>query len=69
MIILIRSLSTGKILKRELRAGNLCIIRQIRFMIKKPVGKDVYFISGYNAPNFRLCKTNLENPDFKTRKF
>ena len=32
---------------------------------KKPVGKDVYFISGYNAPNFRLCKTNLENPDFK----
>ena len=32
---------------------------------KKPVGKDVYFMSGYNAPNFRLCKTNLENPDFK----
>ena len=32
---------------------------------KKPVGKDVYFISGYNAPNFRLCKTNLENPNFK----
>ncbi|RNA61961.1 prolyl oligopeptidase [Chryseobacterium nematophagum] len=33
---------------------------------KKPVGKEVYFISGYNSPNFRLCKTSLEKPDFKS---
>ncbi|MBT2620978.1 prolyl oligopeptidase family serine peptidase [Chryseobacterium sp. ISL-6] len=32
---------------------------------KKPVGKEVYFMSGYNSPNFKLCKTDLEKPDFK----
>lgn len=32
---------------------------------KEPVGKEVYFMSGYNSPNFKLCKTNLEKPDFK----
>ncbi|WP_407508890.1 prolyl oligopeptidase family serine peptidase [Elizabethkingia anophelis] len=32
---------------------------------KKPVGKDIYFMSGYHASNFKLCKTNLENPNFK----
>lgn len=32
---------------------------------KKPIGQEIYFISGYNAPNFTLCKTNLENPDFR----
>ncbi|PTT40190.1 prolyl oligopeptidase, partial [Chryseobacterium sp. HMWF028] len=32
---------------------------------KKPIGKEVYFMSGYNSPNFKLCKTNLDKPDFK----
>ncbi|AYN00926.1 prolyl oligopeptidase family serine peptidase [Chryseobacterium sp. 3008163] len=32
---------------------------------KKPLGKELYFMSGYNSPNFKLCKTNLEKPDFK----
>lgn len=32
---------------------------------KKPIGKEVYFMSGYNSPNFKLCKTSLDQPDFK----
>lgn len=28
-------------------------------------GNDLYFLSGYNSPNFKLCKTNIKNPDFK----
>ncbi|MDQ0065158.1 prolyl oligopeptidase family serine peptidase [Chryseobacterium lathyri] len=28
-------------------------------------GDDLYFLSGYNSPNFKLCKTNIKNPDFK----
>jgi prolyl oligopeptidase len=35
---------------------------------KMPMGKEVYFMSGYNSPNFKLCKTNLEKPDFKNPK-
>ncbi|WBV55823.1 prolyl oligopeptidase family serine peptidase [Chryseobacterium daecheongense] len=29
------------------------------------VGDEIYFLSGYNSPNFKLCKTNVQNPDFK----
>ncbi|MBK1895387.1 prolyl oligopeptidase family serine peptidase [Chryseobacterium paridis] len=32
---------------------------------KKPIGDEVYFMSGYNSPNFKLCKTNLGKPDFR----
>lgn len=28
-------------------------------------GNDIYFLSGLNSPNYKLCKTNLANPDFK----
>ncbi|UCA60124.1 prolyl oligopeptidase family serine peptidase [Chryseobacterium rhizoplanae] len=28
-------------------------------------GNDLYFLSGYNSPNFKLCRTNIKNPDFK----
>lgn len=28
-------------------------------------GNDLYFLSGYNSPNFKLCKTNITNPNFK----
>ena len=29
------------------------------------VGNEMYFLSGLNSPNYKLCKTNLSNPDFK----
>lgn len=29
------------------------------------VGEEIIFLSGYNSPNYKLCKTNLKNPDFK----
>lgn len=28
-------------------------------------GNDLYFLSGYNSPNFKLCRTNIKTPDFK----
>ncbi len=28
-------------------------------------GNDLYFLSGYNSPNFKLCKTNITHPNFK----
>lgn len=28
-------------------------------------GNDLYFLSGHNSPNFKLCKTNITNPNFK----
>jgi len=32
---------------------------------KQPAGKKVYFMSGYNSPNFKLCVTDLDKPDFR----
>jgi len=31
----------------------------------KLLGDDIIFLSGYNSPNFKLCKTNFKNLDFK----
>ncbi len=28
-------------------------------------GKDFYFLSAFNTPNYKLCKTSFNNPDFK----
>ncbi len=28
-------------------------------------GKDFYFLSALNSPNYKLCKTSFENPDFQ----
>ncbi|MGG7471447.1 prolyl oligopeptidase family serine peptidase [Chryseobacterium arthrosphaerae] len=28
-------------------------------------GDEIIFFSGYNSPNYKLCKTNIRNPDFK----
>ncbi|ANF52983.1 prolyl oligopeptidase [Chryseobacterium glaciei] len=28
-------------------------------------GDDLYFLSGYNSPNYKLCKTNIKQPNFK----
>lgn len=28
-------------------------------------GNDIYFLSGYNSPNYKLCKTNIANKNFK----
>ncbi|WP_312994178.1 prolyl oligopeptidase family serine peptidase [Chryseobacterium flavum] len=28
-------------------------------------GDDLYFLSGYNSPNYKLCKTSIKHPDFK----
>ncbi|MEO1485706.1 MAG: prolyl oligopeptidase family serine peptidase [Bacteroidota bacterium] len=28
-------------------------------------GKDIVFLTAYQAPNFKICKTSLENPDFE----
>jgi prolyl oligopeptidase len=28
-------------------------------------GDTIYFLSGYNSPNFKLCKTSINAPDFK----
>ncbi|MCL8535320.1 prolyl oligopeptidase family serine peptidase [Chryseobacterium gallinarum] len=28
-------------------------------------GNDIYFLSGYNSPNYKLCKTNFTNRNFK----
>lgn len=28
-------------------------------------GNDIYFLSGYNSSNFKLCKTSVQNPNFK----
>lgn len=28
-------------------------------------GNDLYFLSGHNSPNFKLCRTNIANPNFK----
>ncbi len=32
----------------------------------KLVDNDIYFLSGYNSPNFKLCKTNMTTREFKT---
>ncbi|ATL43777.1 prolyl oligopeptidase family serine peptidase [Elizabethkingia sp. HX WHF] len=32
----------------------------------KLVDNDIYFLSGYNSPNFKLCKTNMTTRKFKT---
>lgn len=29
------------------------------------VGNEIYFLSALNSPNYKLCKTDLTNPDFK----
>lgn len=29
------------------------------------LGDDIYFLSGYGSPNFKLCKTNINTPNFK----
>lgn len=31
----------------------------------KLVGDEIIFLSGYNSPNFKLCKTNITNSNFK----
>lgn len=28
-------------------------------------GDDLYFLSGYNSSNFKLCRTNIKSPNFK----
>lgn len=28
-------------------------------------GDDIYFLSGYNSPNYKLCKTNVNDKNFK----
>lgn len=28
-------------------------------------GDDLYFLSGYNSPNYKLCRTSVSNKDFK----
>lgn len=28
-------------------------------------GNDIYFLSGYNSSNFKLCKTSAQNPNFR----
>ena len=30
----------------------------------KVVENEIYFLSGNNSPNYKLCKTSLSNPDF-----
>ncbi|MCY0968897.1 prolyl oligopeptidase family serine peptidase [Chryseobacterium wangxinyae] len=32
------------------------------------IGNDLFFLSGYNSSNYKLCKTNILNPDFKNPK-
>jgi len=32
------------------------------------IGDEIYFLSGLNSSNYKLCKTNLLNPDFKNPK-
>jgi len=32
------------------------------------IGDDLFFLSGYNSSNYKLCKTNIANPDFKNPK-
>ncbi|QQM25551.1 prolyl oligopeptidase family serine peptidase [Elizabethkingia sp. M8] len=32
----------------------------------KLVDNNIYFLSGYNSPNFKLCKTNMTTREFKT---
>lgn len=32
------------------------------------VGDEIFFLSGYNSPNYKLCKINIENPNFKNPK-
>jgi len=32
------------------------------------VGDEIYFLSGYNSSNYKLCKTNVNNPNFKNPK-
>ncbi|NML58269.1 prolyl oligopeptidase family serine peptidase [Chryseobacterium cheonjiense] len=34
----------------------------------KLVGDDVYFLSGYNSPNYKLCKVNIKIKNFKNPK-
>jgi len=29
------------------------------------IGEDLYFMSGENSSNFKLCRTNVNNPDFR----
>lgn len=29
------------------------------------VNNDIYFLSGYNSSNYKLCKTTIQNPNFK----
>jgi len=31
----------------------------------RPIGREIIFLSGYNSPNFKLCKTEADHPDFK----
>jgi len=30
------------------------------------IDDEIYFLSAYNTPNYKLCKTDLKNPNFKT---
>ncbi|SHG59752.1 prolyl oligopeptidase family serine peptidase [Chryseobacterium vrystaatense] len=31
----------------------------------RPAGNEIFFLSGYNSSNLKLCKTNVKNPDFR----
>lgn len=61
--------STFIIKKNDLLNGNKnwksLYKKEDKVYYMRPAGDDIFFLSGYNSSNFKLCKTNIKNPDFK----
>ncbi|MCL1667345.1 prolyl oligopeptidase family serine peptidase [Elizabethkingia ursingii] len=51
-------------LKKGIKSWKPFYNKRDKVYLSKSAGNTTVFLSGFNSPNFKLCRTNTENPDF-----
>jgi prolyl oligopeptidase len=40
--------------------------KQDKVYYMRPKDENIFFLSGFNSPNYKLCKTNINSPNFQS---